>query len=82
MKLCVANLARTDMTPRPARVSVPSTDRAPSPAAAPQRKLESMFDGDEDDAPTTLYAPGRRSSPRLSAEHRKLSAAMAAVLAG
>jgi hypothetical protein len=77
MKLCVANMATTDMTPRPERVAaVPSS---PAPA---RRRLESMFDGDEEDAPTTLYAAARKSSPRLSADHRKLSAAMAAVLAG
>lgn len=66
MKLCVANLARTDMTPRPAEVSV---------MARP--KLDSIFDVEEDEAPTTVYA-SRRPLPKAKARRVK-DAALAAI---
>lgn len=66
MKLCVANLARTDMTPRPAEVSV---------VARP--KLDSIFEIEEDEAPTTVYA-ARRPLPKLKTRRTK-DAALAAI---
>lgn len=58
MKLCVANLARADLTPRPAEVALRtrSTVETPQPLAARMREaLSSLFE-DEDELPTTLYA--------------------------
>lgn len=59
MKLCVACLARTDMTPRPSEVVT-----APSSSARP--RLDSMFDAEEE-IPTTLYTPHRAPRGRARA---------------
>ena len=56
MKLCVACLARTDMTPRPVEVVA-----APSSGVRPS--LDSMFDVEEE-IPTTLYAPRKAARGR------------------
>ncbi len=58
MKLCVANLARADLTPRPAEVMLRtrSTIEEREPLGARMRQaLSSLFD-EEEDLPTTLYA--------------------------
>lgn len=58
MKLCVTNLARADLTPRPAEVALRTRpiveDREPL-GARMRQALSSLFD-DEEDLPTTLYA--------------------------
>ena len=73
VKLCVGNLARTDLTPRPAEVYisrsvlggaplnevVASTQELPLRARMRQA-LSSLFD-DEEEIPTMLYAPAGRS---------------------
>ena len=61
MKLSVACLARTDLTPRPAAVEVTS-----DLMVGPRPALDSLFDVD-DDLPTTLYKPTRASRTRLRA---------------
>ena len=67
VKLCVGNLARTDLTPRPAEVFISRSalggggfnEAAASelPLRARMRQaLSSLFD-DEEEIPTMLYAP-------------------------
>lgn len=64
MKLGVACLARTDMTPRPAGVAHAAPTAAPiRPGTRPA--LDSIFDG-EDEVPTTLK-PARTSRARSRA---------------
>lgn len=58
MKLCVACLARTDMTPRPAEVR-----------EAVRPKLDSIFDVEEDELPTTLHV-SRRAPVRAKASRK------------
>jgi len=58
MKLGVTCLARTDMTPRLPRV-VDNTE----PAGTKVRgALDSLFDAEEEEAPTTLYRPSKSAS--------------------
>jgi hypothetical protein len=70
MKLCVGNLACTDLTPRPADVVVSTFDAPrsetfrrrtdlPQPLGARMREvLASLFD-EEDELPTRLYVAAR-----------------------
>ncbi len=69
MKLCVACLARTDMSPRPAAASV----KAPVSSGAPREgkldvagALASMFEIDEEDLPTTVYTKRRARGAMLA----------------
>ena len=60
MKLCITCLARTDMTPRPGDV----VERSPQPSSAKplgtRGRLDSIFDYDDDEIPTTLTIPAFR----------------------
>lgn len=69
MKLCVACLARTDMSPRPA----PSA-KAPVSSSAPREgkldvagALASLFEVEEEDLPTTVYTKRRARGAMLMA---------------
>ncbi len=67
MKLCVACLARTDMTPRPPS-AVDPVEAASRPA--PRAELDSLFDAEEE-IPTSLYRPRTRApSPPKSRVQR------------
>ncbi len=58
MKLCVANLARADLTPRPAEVLLrmrSAADEREPLSARMRQALSSLFE-EEDEMPTTLYA--------------------------
>jgi hypothetical protein len=56
MKLCVANLARTDLTPRPDTALL-----AVKPAHVAEGSVVdvALFETDEEDVPTTVYSPKR-----------------------
>ncbi|NUP04735.1 MAG: hypothetical protein HOW73_01600 [Polyangiaceae bacterium] len=65
MKLCVACLARTDMS----RPSASASEGLGEEVASGVRALDSIFDAEED-VPTTLYVPARSTRNRARTTER------------